>query len=52
MKSVWGAHVRTPEEDELSEDCLCEPPGQLERAYVVIVRRRWSNETFYMPTKG
>ena len=26
MKSVWGAHVRTPEEDELSEECLCEPP--------------------------
>ena len=26
MKSVWGAHVRTPEENELSEECLCEPP--------------------------
>ena len=26
MKSVWGAHVRTPEEDELSEECACEPP--------------------------
>ena len=26
MKSVWGAHVRTPEEDELSDDCVCEPP--------------------------
>ena len=26
MKSVWGAHVRTPEEDELSENCVCEPP--------------------------
>ena len=26
MKSVWGAHVRTPEEDEHSEDCVCEPP--------------------------
>ena len=25
-KSVWGAHVRTPEEDELSEECVCEPP--------------------------
>ena len=25
MKSVWGAHVRTPEEDDLSEECLCEP---------------------------
>ena len=22
MKSVWGAHVRTPEEDELSEECV------------------------------
>ena len=26
MKSVWGAHVRTPEEDELSEECVFEPP--------------------------
>ena len=26
MKSVWGAHVRTPEEDELSEECISEPP--------------------------
>ena len=26
MRSVWGAHVRTPEEDELSEDCVCKPP--------------------------
>ena len=26
MKSVWGAHGRTPEEDELSEECVCEPP--------------------------
>ena len=25
MKSVWGAHVRTPEVDELSEECVCEP---------------------------
>ena len=23
MKSVWGAHVRTPEEDDLSEECVC-----------------------------
>ena len=22
MKSVWGAHVRTREEDELSEECM------------------------------
>ena len=26
MKSVWRAHVRTPEEDELSDECVCEPP--------------------------
>ena len=26
MKSMWGAHVRTPEEDELSEECVCKPP--------------------------
>ena len=26
MKSAWGAHVRTPEEDELSEECVCQPP--------------------------
>ena len=26
MKSVWGAHVRTPEEDDLSEECVCEAP--------------------------
>ena len=26
IKSVWGAHVRTPEEDDLSEECVCEPP--------------------------
>ena len=26
MKSVWGAHVRTPEEDDLSGECVCEPP--------------------------
>ena len=26
MKSVWGAHVRTPEEDDLSEKCVCETP--------------------------
>ena len=29
MESVWGARmcVRTPQEDELSEECVCEPPG-------------------------
>ena len=26
IKSVWGAHVRTPEEDELSQECVCDPP--------------------------
>ena len=26
MKSLWGPHVRTREEDELSEECVCEPP--------------------------
>ena len=26
MKSVWGAHVRTPGEEEPSEECVCEPP--------------------------
>ena len=26
IKGVWGSHVRTLEEDELSEECVCEPP--------------------------
>ena len=26
MKSVWGAHVRTLDEDEPSEECVCERP--------------------------
>ena len=26
IKSVWVAHVRTPEEDDLSEECAWEPP--------------------------
>ena len=26
MESVWGAHVRTPEEGDLSEEYVCEPP--------------------------
>ena len=26
MKSVWGAHVRIREEDELPEECVCVPP--------------------------
>ena len=25
MKTVWGSHVRSPEEDALSEECVCEP---------------------------
>ena len=49
MKSVWGAHVRTPEENDLSDECVCEPPPG---AYVAIVHRRWLNETYHMPTKG
>ena len=26
MKSVWAAHVRTPEEDDLSVQCVYDPP--------------------------
>ena len=26
MKRVWGAHLRTPEENEVSEECVSEPP--------------------------
>ena len=26
MKSLRGAHIRTPEEDELLGECVCEPP--------------------------
>ena len=26
MTSVWAAHVATPEEDALPEECVCEPP--------------------------
>ena len=37
MKSVWGAHVRTPQEDELAEECVCEPP----RTCLCCHRRRW-----------
>ena len=43
MKSVWGPHVRTPEEDEISEQCVCEP---LECAYVVTDHLRLWNGTF------
>ena len=49
MKSMCSPHVRTREEDELTEECVCEPP----RACLGCHRRqRWLNETFYMPTKG
>ena len=27
MKSVWPAHLRTPEEDELSDECVCKTPS-------------------------
>ena len=48
-EEVWGAHVRTPEEDDLSEKCVCEPP----RACLsLIFHRRCLNKTYYMPTKG
>ena len=43
MKSVWGAHVRTPEEDELSEEWYGNP---LECAYVVTDHLRLWNGTF------
>ena len=49
MKSMWGAHVRTPEEDELSEKCVCEP---LECVCVVTDHLRLWNGTFSRPTKG
>ena len=49
MKSVWDAHVRTPEEDEHSEECVCEP---LECVYVVTEHLRLWNKTFSTPTKG
>ena len=49
MKSVWDAHVRTPVDDELSEECECEPP---QCAYVVTVHLRLWNLTFSTPTKG
>ena len=26
LKSMWSSHVRTPEEDELSEECVYQPP--------------------------
>ena len=46
MKSVWGAHVRTPEEDEPSD------VNPLKCAYVVINHLRLWNRTFSTPTKG
>ena len=26
MKNVWGVHVGTSQEEEQSEECICEPP--------------------------
>ena len=49
MKSVWRSHVRTPEEDELSEYAYANP---LERAYVVTDHLRLWNGTFHTHTKG
>ena len=43
MKRIWGAHVRTPKEDELSTP--------LESAYAVIDHQRLWNETFSTPIK-
>ena len=48
MKSVWGAHVRTPEEDDLSEECVCEPPG----ACLCCHSPSETYETYFTPTKG
>ena len=49
MKSVWGAHVRTSWEDDLSEECVCEspraclcchrPPEMVERDLLYVRRR-------------
>ena len=47
MKSVWCAHVRTPEEDELSAYA-----NPLERAYAATGQRTLCNGTFYTPIKG
>ena len=49
MKSVWGAHVRAPEEDEPSEECVCEPPRACLCCHSHL--RLW-NGTFYTPIKG
>ena len=49
MKSVSGAHVRTPEGDISRRNVYVNPH---KRAYVAIVHRRWLNETHFMPTKG
>ena len=49
MKSVWGAHVRTPKEDELSENAYA---NHLKRAYVVTDHLRVWNGTFSTSIKG
>ena len=49
MKSVWGAHVRTTEEDDLSEEGVCEPP----RGCLCCHRPPEMVELdLFMPTKG
>ena len=49
MKSLWGAHVRTLEEEDLSEECVCEPP----RACLCCHRPPDTvQRDLYTPTKG
>ena len=48
MKRVWGAQVRTPEEDELSEECVCEPP---QVCLCCMDHLRLWKETFSTPIK-
>ena len=52
MKSVWGTHVRTPEEADLLEECVCEPPRaclSCHRPPEMVERNRRYQ---FMPTKG
>ena len=48
MKNVWGAHVRTPEEDDSERNVYANP---LECAYVVTDHLKLWDETFSTPTK-